>query len=882
VNSRLTVTGMSCSTCSATVEESVGELEGVSSVDVNFATDEANVEYDPEAVSLARIYEAIEDAGYTPERKRTTVEIAGMSCATCAETNAGAIEDLPGVLDADVNFATDEANVEFNPADVSPPAIYDAIEAAGYTPDRGGDDDGLTEERESAVESELQTKRRWVIVGGLLTAPFVVVMLEMLTGEFLPGWFDWVEFAAATLLMATLGRHFLVGAYTAAVNNHQANMDTLVAMGALTGYLYSVAVITDLVTGGLYFEAVAFILWFIYLGVWLEVRSKARASSALRELLEMRAEEATVLEDGEEVVVPVEDVAVGDVMKVRPGEKIPTDGVVVDGESAVDESMVTGESVPVEKSEGDEVIGSTINEQGVLYAEATRVGEETAIQQIVTRVKEAQARQPDVQRLVDRVSAYFVPAVILNAVLWAALWFLFPGALYGASDAIGSVIPVLEPVGGGPAPAVPGTGASIPLFEFSVVVLASAILIACPCALGLATPMATMVGSTISAKNGVLYKGADVLEQARDIDAVVFDKTGTLTHGEMELTDVVPAAGADGGPDAATRRDGGEELPDGGVLEPGHTESRDVDEETLLRVAASAESGSEHPLAQAIVAAAEERDLTLSDPEDFENVPGHGVRATLPEGEVLVGNRKLLRDEGVDPAPVAATMERLEREGKTAMLVALDGDLLGVVANADTVRESAGETVDQLHERGYEVLMLTGDNKHTGRAIGEQLGIPPENVHAEVLPEDKADAIDDIQADGSRAVMVGDGVNDAPALTTAHVGVAIGSGTDVAIESGDITLMRDEPADVIKAMRIADATISKVRQNLFWALAYNATLIPIASVGLLNPALAGAAMAFSSVSVVSNSLAFMRWDPHEEYVFAPFRPFVWARDRLAG
>jgi len=881
VNSRLTVTGMSCSTCSATVEEAVGELDGVSSVDVNVATDEANVEYDPAETSLASLYEAIEAAGYTPERKRTTVEIAGMSCATCAETSADAIEDVPGVLGADVNVATDEATVEFNPADVSLSAVYDAIEAAGYTPDRGGDDEGLTGERESAVESELQTKRRWVLLGGLLTVPFVVVMAEMVLGGFLPGWFDWVEFAAATVLMATLGRHFLAGAYTAAVNNHQANMDTLVALGASTGYIYSTAVIAGVVTGGLYFEAVAFILWFIYLGVWLEVRSKARASNALRELLKMRAAEATVVENDEEVVVPVEDVAVGDVMKIRPGEKVPTDGVVVDGESAVDESMVTGESMPVEKTAGEEVIGSTINEQGVLYAEATRVGEETAIQQIVTRVKEAQARQPDVQRLVDRVSAYFVPAVILNAVLWSVLWFLFPGALYGASDAIGSVIPLLEPVGGGPEPAVPGTAASVPLFEFSVVVLASAILIACPCALGLATPMATMVGSTLSAKNGVLYKGADVLEQARDIDAVVFDKTGTLTHGEMELTDVVPA-GADGGPDPATRRDGGEELPDGGVLESGGVNPRNLNDETLLRVAASAESGSEHPLAQAIVAAAEERGLGLSTPDEFENVPGHGIRATLPEGEVLVGNRKLLREHDIDPEPLAGTMERLEREGKTAMLVALDGDLLGVVANADTVRKSAGETVTQLHDRGYEVLMLTGDNRHTGRAIGEQLDIPPENVHAEVLPEDKADEIAAIQADGSRAVMVGDGVNDAPALTTAHVGVAIGSGTDVAIESGDITLMRDDPADVMKALRIADATISKVRQNLFWALAYNATLIPVASVGLLNPALAGAAMAFSSVSVVSNSLAFMRWDPHEEYVFFPVRPFVWARERLTG
>jgi len=883
---------MSCATCSATVEEAVDELDGVSSVDVSVATDEATVEYDPAEVSLSQVYAVIEESGYTPERRTETVEIAGMSCATCAETNATAIEDVPGVLSADVNIATDEATVEFNPTDVSLSAVYDAVEAAGYTPDRGAEDgvegESMTEQRESAVESELRTKRRWVVVGGLLTAPFLLVMLEMFVGEFLPVWFDWVEFALATVLIATLGRHFFVGAYTAAVNNHQANMDTLVTMGTLTGYLYSTAVITDLVSGGLYFEAVAFILWFIYLGVWLEVRSKARAGSALRELLEMQAAEATVVRDDEEVVVPVEEIVVGDLMKIRPGEKVPTDGVVVDGASAVDESMVTGESVPVEKGEGDEVIGSTINEQGVLYAEATRVGEETAIQQIVERVKQAQARQPDVQGLVDRVSAYFVPAVILNGLLWSVLWFLFPGSLYAVSDALASVIPVLEPVGGGPAPVVPGTG--IPLFEFSVVVLASAILIACPCALGLATPMATMVGSTLSAKNGVLYKGADVLEQARDIDAVVFDKTGTLTHGEMELTDIVPVDVSGPG----TRPDGGEavsdvrgdtdtgERPDGGVLEPGREHTVDVNEESLLRVAASAESASEHPLGGAVVAAAEERGLELSDPEAFESVPGHGVRATLPEGEVLVGNRRLMQENGVDTAAVAQTAERLEREGKTAMLVALDGSLLGVLATADTVRESARDTVDQLHERGYEVLMLTGDNEHTGRAIGKQLGIAPENVHAEVLPGDKADEIDEIQSDGSRAIMVGDGVNDAPALTTAHVGVAIGSGTDVAIESGDITLMRDDPADVIKAMRIADATISKVRQNLFWALAYNATLVPIASIGLLNPALAGAAMAFSSVSVVSNSLAFMRWDPHEEYTFLPLRPFVWARERLTG
>ena len=868
---------MSCATCSSTVEEAIAELDGEASVAVNFAPDEGVVEYDPSEVSLAVVYDAIEDAGYEPDSTKATIGIAGMTCATCAETNATAIEDVPGVLEADVNFATDEATVAFNPHDTSLSAIYDAIEAAGYDPDRQVDEDGkdLTEERESAVERELRTKRKWVIIGGILASPFLLVMVDMFYPGFLPEAIlgvdtGWYEFVLATGLMATLGWHFIKGAYTSLVNNRQANMDTLVAVGTSAGYLYSTAVQLDWIVGGLYYEAVAIILWFIYVGVWLEARSKARASAALRELLEMQATEATIIVDGEEQVVPIEEIEVGDVMKVRPGEKIPTDGIVVDGQSAVDESMVTGESVPVEKGEDDQVVGSTINENGVLLVEATNVGEDTAIQQIVQRVKEAQARQPDIQRLVDTFTAYFVPAVIVNAVLWSILWLLFPETLYTVSAALGSWIPLLEPVGGGP------IAGGVPVYEFSLVVLASAILIACPCALGLATPMATMVGSTISAKNGVLYKGADILEKARGIDVVVFDKTGTLTHGEMVLTDVVPI-------DEAIEPDGGSELADGGTLVDHRTiDDSAIDEEMLLSIAASAESGSEHPLAQAIIDGAEERGLRLDDPTAFENVPGHGIRATIPQGDVLVGNRKLMRDNGVDPAPVEATMERLERDGKTAMLVALDGELLGVVANADTVRESARETIEQLYDRGFEVMMLTGDNERTGRAIGRELDIPEENVHAEVLPGDKADAIDEIQADGSRAIMVGDGVNDAPALTTAHVGVAIGSGTDVAIESGDITLMRDDPIDVIKAMRIADATISKVRQNLFWAFIYNTTLIPIASIGLLNPALAGIAMAASSVSVVSNSLAFMKWDPHDDYVFLPFRPFVWIYDRIAG
>ena len=864
------ISGMSCATCSANIEESVGELDGIEEVSANFAADEGYVTYDPEATTLAAIYEAIEDAGYTPERANKTVSVMGMSCATCSESIETSLMETPGIIEADANFASDEAMVTYNPADADLTDIYEAIESAGYDPVEEETGEEESDTRERAIERELGKQRRLVIAGGLLTLPFVPVMLEMLVPgfELVPETlfgapYGYVEFALATVLMATLGREFIVGAVRALVNNRQANMDTLVAVGSSTGYVYStIAVAGAIPDGGLYFEAVAFILWFITVGNWLEARSKARAGNALRELLEMEAEEATLVVDSEERTVPLEDVEVGDVMKVRPGEQIPTDGVVVKGDSAVDESMVTGESVPVEKSEGSQVVGSTINENGVLLVEATNVGEDTAIQQIVERVKEAQARQPDVQRLVDRVSAYFVPAVILNAILWAVLWGVFPAEL----AALVEWLPVWAPVGGGPEVAPIGD-VGIPVVEFSMIVLASALLIACPCALGLATPAATMVGSTISARNGVLFKGGDVLERARGIDAVVFDKTGTLTHGEMELTDVVPAAEFDAATDGG-QADGSPTADGGLVVED------DLSGDDVLAAAASAERGSEHPIAAAIVEGARERGLDPADPEGFENVPGHGIRAETERGGVLVGNRKLLRDEGVDPSPAAATMERLEREGKTAMLIAVDGELAGVLATADRVRESARETVQALQERGVVVHMLTGDNDRTARAVGEDVGLDPDNIRAEVLPEDKADAIDAIQSDGTRAMMVGDGVNDAPALTNASVGVAIGSGTDVAIESADVTLMRDDPADVLKALNVADATITKVYQNLFWAFAYNATLLPIASLGLLNPAIAGLAMAFSSVSVMTNSLAFINYDPHERYVFLPFRPFL--------
>ncbi|SIR97837.1 Cu+-exporting ATPase [Haladaptatus litoreus] len=848
------IQGMSCANCSRTIADSVESLDGVSEANINFATDEGTIEYDSDEVSSKQIYEAIETAGYTPVTETKTIGITDMSCANCSETVQNALERTQGVIEADVNFATDEAQVRYNPAEATLTNLYDAIEDAGYAPVRvdGESGESATDRRDAARKAEIRKQLRLTLFGAVLSAPLIFFLAEkfILGGGILPETvfgieFGWVEFLLATPIQVVLGWEFYKNSYKALVKNKSANMDVLIALGSSTAYLYSVVVLLGLIAGSLYFDTAALILVFITLGNYLEARSKGQASDALRKLLEMEADTATVVdEDGTESEVPIEDVTVGDRMKIRPGEKIPTDGVVVDGQSAVDESMVTGESVPVEKEEGDEVVGSTINENGVLVVEATKVGEDTALQQIVQTVKEAQSRQPDIQNLADRISAYFVPVVIVNALFWGAIWYLFPGTLAGFVDAL----PLWGLVGGGPT--------ALSTFEFAVIVFASAVLIACPCALGLATPAATMVGTTLGAQNGVLFKGGDVLERAKDVDTVVFDKTGTLTKGEMELTDVV-VFNADGQP----RTDGGDTIANGGQL----TSREHLTEADVLRFAASAESGSEHPLAQAIVEGAEERDIEVMEPDSFENVPGHGIQATLGGSKILVGNRKLLHDNDVAPDPAEDTMQRLENEGKTAMLVAYEGELIGVVADADTVKESARDAVSALQRRGIDVMMITGDNERTARAVAKQVGIDSQNVRAGVLPEDKSDAVETIQDEGRKAMMVGDGVNDAPALAVAYVGTAIGSGTDVAIEAADVTLMRNDPLDVVKAIRISDATLAKIKQNLVWALGYNTAMIPLASLGLLQPVLAAGAMAFSSVSVLTNSLLFRQYTPDHDY-----------------
>ena len=846
VELQIDVQGMSCATCAGAIEDSVGALSGVSDVAANYATDEVSVSYDSAAVETGSILTAIEDAGYEPVTDELSVAITDMSCANCSGAVEDAVGDLPGVVSVSANFAADEATVTVVPGAANRATVAAAIEDAGYTPVGGETDD--EDARESARTAELTRQRRLTLLGVVLSAPMVGLLIDrFLLGGTIPETvagvsIGWGEFALASVVQIALGREFYENSLDA-LRNGRANMDVLIALGSSTAYGYSVLALTGvLASAGLYFDTAALILTFITLGNYLEARSKGRASAALRSLLELEADTASVVDsDGTEREVPVEELAVGDRFRVRPGERIPTDGEVIDGESAVDESTVTGESVPVSVEPGDEVIGTTVNETGTLLVEATKVGSETAIQRIVQRVKRAQSRQPEIQRVADRISAYFVPAVIANATLWAVAWFFAPEALSGAAGAVG-----LPLAAGGPA--------AVGVGEFAVLVFAAAVLIACPCALGLSTPAATMVGTALGASRGILFDGGDVIERVADTDAVVFDKTGTITTGEMELTDVRPITAAADGPRPVDQSDAA-----------GADERTEDAESVLLRAAATAEYGSEHPIGEAIVAGTAERGIERGELRQLENLSGKGIRAMTDEGEVLVGKPSFLAGEGIETGPVASVVSQLQQEGKTTVVVARDGALLGVLAVADGVRETAAETVAELHERGLAVHLLTGDTEQTARAVASEVGIDTDNVRAEVLPEDKADTIEAIQTDDTRAMMVGDGVNDAPALATAHVGCAVGSGTDVAIEAADLTLMRSDPGDVVSALNVAEGTLSKIRQNLFWALGYNTAMIPLASLGLLQPVLAAAAMAASSVSVLSNSLLFRRYDPDGRY-----------------
>jgi cation-transporting ATPase V len=715
-------------------------------------------------------------------RSQLDFEVQGMTCGSCAVRIQRVLGRQPGVAGAEVNFATGKARVAPGGA-VDVEGLQAAVERIGYRISPVGSGEKVDAE----TGAEATWRRRLFVAVPLAVA---LVVLAMLPGG--PMETSWGRIAAlvlATPVQFWVGWPFLREAARRA-RRGAANMDTLIAMGTLAAYGFSVA---QLVTGGmdLYFEAAAVIIAFLVLGRYFEARAKGRAGQAIRALLELGAKEARVLRDGREVMVPAEQVVVGDLLRVRPGEKVPTDGEVVDGASAVDESMLTGESVPVEKAVGDPVIGATVNTSGVLTVRATRVGAETALAQIVRLVEDAQASKGHIQRLADRVAGVFVPVVIAIALVSFAGWWLLAG----------------DPQAG-------------------LVAAVAVLIIACPCALGLATPTAIMVGTGRGAELGVLIKGVEVLERTRRITCVVFDKTGTLTRGEMALTDAVPAAG--------------------------------LGDRELLRRAGAVEADSEHPIGRAIAAAAHQRVGTLAQVSGFEALAGRGARADVDGRTVWVGRGKLMADAGLlMPAALEDAAERLEGDGKTVVLAGWDGEVRGVLAVADTLKDGAAELVARLQAMGLEVAMLSGDTARTAQAIADRVGI--DRVLAEVLPEDKVGEVARLQGEGRVVAMVGDGVNDAPALVQADLGIALGTGTDVAIEASDLTLLRGDLAGVATAIELSRRTYRTIVQNLGWAFGYNVAAIPLAALGLLSPIVAGAAMALSSVSVVGNSLRLRRF-----------------------
>ena len=850
--------GMTCASCSAIIEKTLGKTPGIISAAVNLATERLRVTYDPSAIDSDRIVSTVEGIGYsaTPlagapsqgaSAGKVSLSILGMTCASCATIVEKTLNRVPGVVTATVNLATETATVEIDPAVVGVDELIGAVRGAGY-------DAAVRVERIPGVESgadaqaEAQARayaheKRMFIFSVAISIPLLLIAMvppfmetvplavsEWLAETFGGAWDPmlvgkYIMFLLATPVQFIAGWRFYRGMW-GALKQRAGNMDTLIAIGTSAAYFYSVAAtfVPALQMEPVFYETSALLITFVLLGKLLEARAKGRTSDAIKKLMGLAAKTARVVRGGVEVDLPVEEVVVGDLVIVRPGEKVPVDGVIIEGNSAVDESMLTGESIPVEKTAGDTVIGATLNKLGSFRFRATHVGADTALAQIVRLVEEAQGSKAPVQRFADRISAVFVPFVIGAALLTFLFWGFLGPVVLGAKPDPASVFPVFEPIA--MAAAANGWWIAALLAGIAVVV------IACPCALGLATPTAIMVGTGKGAENGILIKSGDALETAYKISAIVFDKTGTLTHGKPEVTDI--------------------------VLFEGHDERR------VFTLAAALEKYSEHPLADAVVSRASADGIELPQVEGFSAVPGHGVEGTVMGKRVSFGNRKLMAREGIDASRFEERIAALEAEGKTVMLVGVDGErLAGAIAVADTLKDNSTEAVERLSKMGVEVYMITGDNRRTAEAVARQAGISPERVLAEVLPEHKAEEVAKLQARGLVVAMVGDGINDTPALAQADVGIAMGAGTDVAMETGGIVLIKNDLRDVVTAIELSRATMRKIRQNFTWALGYNTLLIPVAAVGLLSqvPWVAGAAMAFSSVSVVTSSLLLRRFKP---------------------
>lgn len=752
---------------------------------VNLIAQKATIEYDKDKLSVEDMIKAVEKAGYQVPFTKITINIEGMTCAACSARVEKALLKIKGVTNANVNLALNKGTIEFIDAEVSANDLINVVRKTGYN---AFEEQEENKDREKeAREKEIKNLKLLFIASLILSLPLFSAMFFHMAGVHSILSNGYFQLILATPVQFIIGHRFYKGAYHS-LRSGGANMDVLVAMGTSAAYFYSVY---NVIIGVMdyYFEASAVIITLILLGKMLEALAKGRTSEAIKKLMGLQAKTARVIRNGEEKDIPIEDVAVGDIIVVRPGEKIPVDGIVTDGASAVDESMLTGESLPVDKKSGDEIIGATINKFGTFKFKATKVGKDTALAQIIKLVEDAQGSKAPVQRLADKISGVFVPTVVGIALVTFLLWYFVKGD-----------------------------------FTHALISAVAVLVIACPCALGLATPTAIMVGTGKGAENGILIKGGEHLEKAHQINAIVFDKTGTITKGEPEVTDII---------------------------------SYKEDENNILRIAAIAEKSSEHPLGQAIVNRAIEQGIKIDEPAKFEAIPGHGIYSYIDGRDVYLGNRKLMKDKGIQIDNIEEDISRLEDEGKTAMLISLDGNASGIIAVADTVKESSKEAIERLQKMDIEIYMITGDNNRTANAIAKQVGIS--NVLAEVLPEHKAENVEKIKKQGKKVGMVGDGINDAPALAAADIGFAIGTGTDVAMEAADITLIKGELTDIVKAIVLSKRTMRTIKQNLFWAFAYNTAGIPLAALGFLSPMIAGAAMAFSSVSVVSNSLRLKRF-----------------------